>query len=75
MFGPQRVNFAAPDAGVTGQSGTGRGTAGVRQKGPEVSETMKTGTPRAGDSEAMQMDEVPEKYRGAVKRYFSGEKE
>lgn len=75
VFGPERMSMddlSARGGGVGG--GRGAAGAGSTWKGTTVSESAK---PAAGGSavkgESAPMEAVPEKYKAAVKRYFSTE--
>ena len=71
VSGPERAAYSSPAAGVgMGQQGRGKGS-GRGQPGPEVKKeslSARESSPLRG--ERLQMEQVPEKYRDAVKRYF-----
>lgn len=75
MFGPPRSRFqrnAGPQLGGSGKSGAGSG------KGPERDadvgrDEVATQTKRSAAGEGAGTEAVPEKYREAVKRFFSAE--
>lgn len=74
VFGPNRMRF--PAAGRSGTSGTGPSGAGVGMRlRPAASETMSVTDHEDIGSESMPMEEIPDKYRDAVKRYFSIDEE
>lgn len=72
VSGPERAAYSPPAAGAgMGLQGRGKGS-GRGQPGPEVKKerlTARESSPLRG--ERLQMEQVPEKYRDAVKRYFS----
>ena len=69
VTGPPRTRFSAPSQGVTGAAGTG-GQAG--QPAVNIDSTSRnTATDGNVDSRTMPLENVPNKYREAVKRYFS----
>lgn len=73
VLGPARTAFpGGQEAGVTGPgSGRGRGpAAGARPAGAEALDRRGATEVK---SESLPMEQVPEKYRDAIKRYFSHE--
>ena len=73
VFGPDRMSFAGSDSGATGRSRDGAGVGDARVRS-DASETMTVTDSQAVGSESMAIEEIPEKYREAVKRYFSDDK-
>ena len=73
IFGPSRMMFrSTSQPGVRATSGSGRGT-GTGRVAPE--DTEKMDVKHKGDlrSRSMPLENVPEKYREAIKRYFGGD--
>jgi len=71
VTGPERAAYAAQAVGMSmGEQGHGKG--GERAKpGSEVKkETLPANESAKLRGERLQMEQVPEKYREAVKRYF-----
>jgi hypothetical protein len=74
VIGPQRMSFGAGDGGSgSGAEGSGHGVgagAANQVSGREVTSPASKG---AATAESLMLEHVPEKYREAVKRYFSRE--
>jgi hypothetical protein len=71
VFGPQRTDYVNGKAGGSGQSSDASCNVGVRVESG-ASENMSVRERSGVKSESMPLENVPEKYREAVKRYFSG---
>lgn len=71
MQGPARTRFDATAAGVKGNAGAGGRHGSVATT--TVDTSLKDAPGATIDSHTMPLDEVPPKYRDAVKRYFSTE--
>jgi hypothetical protein len=69
VFGPDRLSFTSPNAAGSTQ---GRNTSSSASAA-RVNESgkMQPGEPAKIQSESVPLQDVPEKYREAVKRYFS----
>ncbi len=76
VFGPERMSFPDAAAGsAAGATGAGAGAAG---KGPgsartSASEAMERRGETEVKSRSLPLENVPDKYRNAVKKYFSEE--
>ena len=75
VFGPDRMSFQKPpdSTRATGASQTGRkdGTASLDERARESMQIKERSTP---EGESVQMGTIPEKYRDAIKKYFSGDR-
>jgi hypothetical protein len=74
-LGPERTSFSTPSEG--GRSGNGKGVTGggsgaAATTGTETMGPVPGGNPRG---ESQPLEQVPEKYRNAVRRYFGNEGE
>jgi hypothetical protein len=71
VFGPERMSFpGASDRGLTGK-GVGSGSGGKGRISEDNSETMSITDTTDIESQSMPIEELPEKYREALKKYFS----
>ena len=71
IFGPERMTYGIrPVSSMVGGAGEGRGGESGRI-GDDDGERMTTPDSSPVRSKSMSLDEVPERYREAVKRYFS----
>ena len=76
VFGPARMSFAEPAAPQGGGAAeSARSGAAASAARAAVTETMRASERGGIKSESLPLEQVPEPYREAVKRYFSSEGE
>ena len=69
MIGPGRSNFGQPQGGGRGQHGSGRGPGAVRTV--DHSEGTHISEPDESNTDQPIWNRVPEKYRDAVKKFYT----
>jgi len=72
VYGPSRMMFPSTSMDVRATAGSGSG-AGSGHVAPGDSERINVKHKSEVGSRSMPLENVPEKYRNAVKRYFGGE--
>lgn len=73
VFGPERRSFPGGDQGGMIFTGTGSGRGGARSSAKTASETMGNRGAMEIKAESLPLEQVPDKYRNAIKKYFSNE--
>lgn len=73
MFGPERLNFDDSPQGnsMSGQSGKGQGSGKGTPPSISGSNTVKPEDQRDTDASKLKREKVPEKYREAVKKFYT----
>jgi tetratricopeptide (TPR) repeat protein len=73
IYGPQRMNFTGMQSGVSGHGKGGKGGkgAGLQHVGDNARENLEVTRRQQTDGESMPLEDISEKYREAVKRYFA----
>lgn len=71
-YGPNRLSFSASEPTMANGSGTRKGSGKSGQPtGSTPSDVVKADDFRKNSQQALVPDNIPAKYRAAVKRYFS----
>ena len=72
LFGPQHSGAGEGDEAKSGsKDGKGKARDVHGALGKDAKETLKPDSPATTPTDKLDLDEVPEKYRDAVKRYFN----